>query len=44
MATQLFQSYWYENTETSWYGLNVNLGTGKLELTGTPIWKSVGSM
>jgi hypothetical protein len=27
-------SYWYENTETSWYGLNVNLGNGKLELTG----------
>ena len=29
------ESYWYENTETSWYGLNVNLGNGKLELTGT---------
>ena len=28
-------SYWYENTETSWYGLNVNIGNGKLELTGT---------
>ena len=28
-------NYWYENTETSWYGLNVNLGNGKLELTGT---------
>jgi hypothetical protein len=28
------ESYWYENTETSWYGLNVNLGNGKLELTG----------
>ena len=26
---------WYANTETSWYGLNVNLGNGKLELTGT---------
>ena len=29
------ESYWYENTETSWYGLNVNLGNGNLELTGT---------
>jgi hypothetical protein len=28
-------SYWYQNTETSWYGLNVNIGNGKLELTGT---------
>ena len=28
-------SYWYENTETSWYGLNLNIGNGKLELTGT---------
>ena len=28
-------SYWYENTETSWYGLHVNIGNGKLELTGT---------
>ena len=28
-------NYWYQNKETSWYGLNVNLGNGKLELTGT---------
>ena len=28
-------SYWYENTETTWYGLNVNTGNGKLELIGT---------
>ena len=28
-------NYWYENTETSWYGLHVNIGNGKLELTGT---------
>ena len=28
-------SYWYENTETTWYGLNVNTGNGKLELLGT---------
>jgi hypothetical protein len=29
------ESYWYENTETFWYGLNLNIGNGKLELTGT---------
>ena len=28
-------NYWYQNKETSWYGLDVNLGNGKLELTGT---------
>ena len=28
-------NYWYQSKETSWYGLNVNLGNGKLELTGT---------
>jgi hypothetical protein len=27
-------NYWYDNLETSWYGLSVNKGNGKLDLTG----------
>ena len=29
------QSYWYDNIETTWYGLQFSVGDGELELIGT---------
>ncbi|MFL2938964.1 MAG: hypothetical protein ACJZ7A_07700 [Opitutales bacterium] len=29
------QNYWYENTETSWYGLQFSINDGRFELLGT---------
>jgi len=29
------QSYWYDNIETTWYGLQFSIGDGELELIGT---------